>query len=35
VYTLVGLVALHALAAIYHHHVRKDQVLARMLPWMR
>ena len=35
VYVLVSLVALHALAALYHHHVRKDQVLARMLPWLR
>jgi cytochrome b561 len=35
VYALAGLVTLHALAAVYHHTVRRDQVLARMLPWLR
>ncbi len=35
VFLLAGLVVLHALAAIYHHHVRKDGVLVRMLPWLR
>lgn len=35
VYTLAGLVAFHALAALYHHHVRRDGVLRRMLPWLR
>lgn len=32
---LVILVALHAAAALYHHHVRHDGVLARMVPWLR
>lgn len=32
---LVTLVALHALAALYHHHVRRDGVLVRMVPWLR
>jgi cytochrome b561 len=32
---LVTLVALHAAAALYHHHVRRDGVLARMVPWLR
>ncbi len=32
---LVTLVALHVTAALYHHHVRRDGVLARMVPWMR
>lgn len=32
---LVTLAALHAVAALYHHHVRRDGVLARMVPWMR
>lgn len=35
VYILFGLAALHALAAVFHHHVRRDQVLVRMLPWLR
>jgi cytochrome b561 len=30
--TLVGLVCLHIAAALYHHFVRKDDVLTRMLP---
>ena len=29
---LLGLVALHALAALYHHFLRHDGVLRRMLP---
>ena len=29
---LLGLVVLHAAAALYHHLVRKDAVLRRMLP---
>lgn len=29
---LMALVGVHAAAAIYHHHVLKDGVLARMLP---
>jgi cytochrome b561 len=32
---LVILAALHAAAALYHHHVRKDGVMARMAPWLR
>lgn len=32
---LVTLVALHAAAALYHHHFRRDGVLARMVPWLR
>jgi cytochrome b561 len=32
---LVTLVALHAVAALYHHHIRRDGVLVRMVPWLR
>ena len=31
-YCLFGLAALHAAAALYHHFVRRDDVLLRMLP---
>jgi cytochrome b561 len=31
-YVLFGLAGLHALAALWHHFVRKDGVLRRMLP---
>lgn len=31
--TLLVLVAIHALAALYHHFVLRDEVLRRMLPW--
>jgi len=31
-YLLLGVVGLHALAALYHHFVRRDGTLARMLP---
>jgi cytochrome b561 len=31
-YALIGLVTLHVLAALYHHFIRKDHVLKRMLP---
>ena len=31
-WTLLGLVALHAAAALYHHFVRRDGVLLRMWP---
>jgi cytochrome b561 len=31
-WTLLGLIAIHASAALYHHFVRHDQVLRRMLP---
>lgn len=34
-YTLLGLVALHVLAALYHHFVLRDRVLLRMLPERR
>lgn len=32
---LLTLVLLHAAAALYHQHVRHDDVLGRMLPWLR
>ena len=32
---LVTVAALHALAALYHHFVRKDDTLRRMLPFVR
>ena len=35
VHVLAGLVVFHALAAVYHHHVKHDQVLLRMLPWLQ
>jgi len=31
-WTIIGLAALHALGALYHHYVLKDRVLKRMLP---
>jgi cytochrome b561 len=31
---LVGLLVIHAAAAIYHHHLRCDGVLMRMAPWL-
>ena len=31
-YCLFGLAALHAAAALYHHFIRRDGVLLRMLP---
>jgi cytochrome b561 len=31
-YALFAVAALHALAALYHHFVRRDRVLVRMLP---
>ena len=34
-YALIGFVALHVLAALYHHWVLKDGVLQRMLPLRR
>ena len=34
-YAIVGLVALHILAALYHHLVLKDNVLKRMLPFAK
>jgi cytochrome b561 len=32
---LAGLIGLHAAAALWHHHVRKDGVLLAMLPVVR
>ncbi|MCS5711056.1 cytochrome b/b6 domain-containing protein [Candidatus Berkiella aquae] len=32
-YIVIGIVALHILAALFHHTVRKDTVLKRMLPF--
>lgn len=32
-WTLLALIGLHAAAALYHHFVRHDDVLRRMLPW--
>lgn len=32
---MLALVALHAAAALYHHHFRRDAVLVRMLPGLR
>lgn len=34
-YVLIGLVTLHVLVAFYHHFVRGDNVLARMLPGLQ
>lgn len=34
-WTLAGLIGLHAAAALWHHHVRKDGVLLAMLPVVR
>ena len=31
--TLMWLVVLHMTAALYHHFIRRDDVLVRMLPW--
>lgn len=31
--TLLTLVAIHVLAALYHHFILRDDVLRRMLPW--
>jgi cytochrome b561 len=31
-YVLLTLVGLHVLAALYHHFIRRDNVLRRMLP---
>ncbi len=31
-YVVIGLVALHILASLYHHFIRKDDVLKRMSP---
>jgi cytochrome b561 len=34
-YTMAGVVGLHALAALKHHLIDRDEVLARMLPFIR
>ena len=34
-FTLAGLVALHVLAAVKHHFFDRDEVLARMLPFIK
>jgi len=34
-WALIGLIALHFLAALYHHFVEKDSVLRRMLPFSK
>jgi len=34
-YFLMGFVFIHALAALWHHYVLRDSVLAAMLPWIR
>ena len=36
VYVLIALICLHVVAAFYHHFVRKDGLLTRMLPgWVK
>jgi len=32
-WVLLGVIGIHVLAALYHHFVRRDLVLRRMLPW--
>ena len=34
-WALIALAAVHAAAALYHHHVLRDDVLVRMLPRLR
>ena len=34
-YGLSALIALHVLAALYHHYIRKDDILRRMLPFIK
>jgi cytochrome b561 len=34
-FSLLGLVLLHAGAALKHHFIDRDEVLARMLPFLR
>lgn len=34
-FTLGGLVLLHASAALKHHFLDRDEVLSRMIPWLR
>jgi cytochrome b561 len=32
---LLGLVAAHMAAALYHHVILRDDILRRMLPWRK
>jgi cytochrome b561 len=32
---LLGLIGVHALAALYHHYIRRDDVMRKMLPFRR
>ncbi len=32
VYVLLGFIALHVAGALYHHFVRHDRLIARMMP---
>ena len=32
-YVFIALISVHVLAALYHHFIRKDQILTRMLPF--
>jgi len=34
-YAAIGLISLHILAALKHHFIDKDNILRRMLPWVR
>lgn len=34
-YTLAGLLAGHVGAALKHHFIERDEILSRMLPWLR
>jgi cytochrome b561 len=34
-YVLLGVVALHVIAALYHHFILRNRTLARMLPGVR
>jgi hypothetical protein len=31
----LGLIGVHALAALYHHYIRRDDVMRKMLPFRR
>jgi len=32
VYVLLGFIVVHVLAALYHYFIKRDRVVARMLP---
>ncbi|MGV8997421.1 MAG: cytochrome b [Parvibaculaceae bacterium] len=34
-WVITGLIALHVVAALYHHFIRRDNVLRRMLPFVK